>query len=93
VELTLDPSIRYQTLLGFGGAFTDAAGELRPTAYGTEAASEPLPSAIKLSLALVAPSLMLQVSLHPEPMGMNLHLGVDVAYQLILSVLERLHFR
>jgi hypothetical protein len=28
VELTLDPSIRYQTLLGFGGAFTDAAGEL-----------------------------------------------------------------
>ncbi len=39
VELTLDPSIRYQTLLGFGGAFTDAAGELGPRAYGTEAAS------------------------------------------------------
>jgi hypothetical protein len=35
VELTLDPSIRYQTLLGFGGAFTDAAGELGPIAYGT----------------------------------------------------------
>jgi hypothetical protein len=27
VELTLDPTIRYQTILGFGGAFTDAAGE------------------------------------------------------------------
>jgi hypothetical protein len=39
LELLLGAAIRYQTLLGFGGAFTDAVGELRPRAYDTGAAS------------------------------------------------------
>jgi hypothetical protein len=85
VELTLDPSIRYQTLLGFGGAFTDAAGELRPRAYGTGAASRRCHPLSNFTWALVAPSLMLQVSLDPEPMGLELFQGAVIRCQTLLG--------
>jgi hypothetical protein len=59
LELPLGTAIRYQTLLGFGGAFTDASGELRPMELKLFLGAA---NRFRLSLALVAPSLMLQVS-------------------------------
>ncbi len=55
-DLLLDPALRYQTLIGFGGGFTDASGELRPKELELLLGAA---NRFRLSLALVARSLVL----------------------------------
>jgi hypothetical protein len=78
LELFQGTAIRYQTLLGFGGAFTGASGKLGHRSFRTGAS----PGS---SLAIVAPSLMLQVSLGSELLRLELLLDPAIRYQTLLA--------